>query len=147
MWSPASSAILVQWRTQLMACPSLLAITEPQYHYPTFDFQKDPLPAVLLGETNHRRVRYAEGANGLIGFTLLAKFHFKVEGTQTAADMETLARTVTKELWDQFYGLAWKDIDTNLSSDPTPAMRADGEQTGVVYRSFLLTANVGLDRS
>jgi hypothetical protein len=150
MWASDASAILVKWRAQLVACPSLsdIGMVEANFHYPNVDLEKSTYPLSLLGETPHRRFRYAEGARGLIAVTLLAKLYLKLEdaSTDTASTIETLGRNVVADLWDQPYGLAWKDIETGLASEPTAAQRANGENTGVVFRSILITANVGLDR-
>lgn len=149
MWSPDATAILLQWRTQLLACPTVVTagILSPNIHYPNFDFEQDDIPAILVGEKNHRRFRYAEGAAGLISFDTIAKIYLPVGGGKDGGTIEKMARDIVLDLWNQFYGFAWRDIDTNLSSEPTPAQRADGSNiANMSYRAILITANIGLDR-
>jgi hypothetical protein len=49
VWSTDASAILLQWRTQLLACPTVTTLGIPQdnLHYPNFDITKEPLPAAV----------------------------------------------------------------------------------------------------
>lgn len=149
MWSPDASAILIKWKAQLLVCQAIidLGILDANVHYPNFDFEQDTLPCLLVGETNHRRFRYAEGAAGLINFDCLAKLYLKVGSGQDAGTIETIGRDINLQLWNQFYGMAWRDIDVKLSSEPTAAQRADGDKIpNMSYRAILITANIGLDR-
>src|SRR6185369_1458517 len=101
MWSPDASAILLNWRTQLLACSTLSSanFVQNSFHYPNFYFEKDGLPAILVGEKNHRRTRYAEGAAGLISFDVIAKIYLPTGSDEDAGTIETMARDVVLDLW------------------------------------------------
>jgi len=150
VWANAS-AIMVQWRAQILACPSVIAIgvTSSNIHYPQLDLGGgDALPAVKLVDPAHSRTRHAEGAVGLAQLSLSAHFYVGLTTAVDAGFLETFARDVVQELWEQYYGFAWRDISTALASDPTPGQRAAGEEIPeVLFRGVSILADVGLDRS
>ena len=147
------SAVITQWRTQLLACSavSALPVVEADFHYPFFaggGLVPDTLPAVLLQEPEHTRHRYAEGALPLIGGTLKAGFYLDEATATDAGFLETFARNVIEQLGSQYDGgLAFKNYATTLSSEPKPAARAAGaNDSRNLYRSVILTVQYGLDR-
>lgn len=135
---------VLQFRTQLLLCPSLVAYLEAVYHYPSADPERDPMPYVLLQEPKQTRNRYAEGAVPLISGTLVAAIF---DTTLDTGAFEKLGRQVNFELCTQYFGLAIQSVEAGLASNPTPGAKAeseneDGEQMS--YRAFLITVNYGL---
>jgi hypothetical protein len=153
-WSNPST-VITKFRDQLLACTSLgatgLNTTTANYHYPKCAFQGDSpnaLPAIRLAETEQNRERYCEGAVGLVGGTLVATFYLDATSTVDVGYTETLARTIVKELFSQFTGIAFRKMDVALSSDLTPGQRAADEDTPYsAYYSITLTVQYGLSRN
>lgn len=152
-WSNPS-AVLTQWRAQLVASTTVAALPllSAGFHYPEFTtsgITPDTLPVALLQESEEGRERYAEGAIPLISGTLKATFYFAEAMAATAGFMETFARDVIKDLALQSAsgGLAFKSFSTSLSSEPKPTARAAGVDTPAsMYRAVTITANYGLSR-
>jgi len=148
-----ASAVLTQYRAQLLACPTVDALfDEANFHYPYFQGGSsetpDSLPACLLQEIPQRRVRYAEGAIPLISGTLKACFYFLVTDAVNAGFCETFARDVILELGQQLNGgLAFSDYEVTLSSDPRPGARAAGDTAQQnTFRAVTITVQYGLSR-
>jgi hypothetical protein len=152
-WSNPS-AVITQWRDQLLLCPSVAAVPigSPDVHYPTFaggdSESPDSLPCALLQEAPQSRTRYAEGAIPLISGMLKANFYFPLTLATSAGFCETFARQVILELGQQYNaGLAFSDFETILSSDPRPGARASGEDSPTnTYRAVTITVRYGLSR-
>jgi hypothetical protein len=152
-WSNPS-AVITQWRDQLLLCPVVIAvpIVQADVHYPAFaggdaEFP-DSLPCILVQEAPQSRVRYAEGAIPLISGNLRANFYFPLSIAVSAGFCETFARQVLLELGQQFNsGLAFSDFETILSSDPRPGARASGEDSSTnTYRAVTISVRYGLSR-
>lgn len=97
----------------------------------------DGLPAALLAEETHRQVRYAAGAGGLPGGTLICTI-FK--SGYTAGQMEDLGRDIAADLMSQQTGLPITSVNVGLCSDPIGAQRAELD-----YRTITLTIEWGLN--
>lgn len=137
--------IVTRFRTHLLACASFTGagFNASGTHYPAFDIQTETLPACVLYLTPLRRTRFAEGVLPLVSGTLTAKFYFP--STSTVGTLETFAHNITTELGNQFYGLAWRDFETQLASDLNPGQRADGENNANSdHRVVSITAEFGL---
>lgn len=144
------SGVLIQFRTQLLACATISAVpmVVGDFHYPEFaaaGITPDTLPACLLQEGRGTRERYAEGAVGLIGGTLKASFYFKEAIAVNAGYMETFSRDLIKDLSSQYYGLPFRDWEVTLSSEPKPAARGAGiNNSNDLYRAVTITVQYGL---
>lgn len=148
-WSINASPILVQWRTQLLACSTLSAFTLGQYHTPELDFEVEVMPAALLQEISLRRDRYAEGAIPLVSFTLIADFYLPPLVAADDCAAEAFARNVINDLGSQYDGFMVKSFSTELCGTLTPGQRAIALEPGNSNQSFRvarITAEVGLSR-
>jgi len=149
-----ASAVITQWRDQLLLCPAVIAapFVSADVNYPTFaggDAKTpDSLPAIILQEAPQTRTRYAEGAIPLIAGNLKAVFFFPMSVAVNAGFCETFARQVILELGAQYNsGLAFSDYETSLASDPRPGARAAGESSSTnTYRAVAITVRYGLSR-
>jgi len=145
------SAVIIKWREQLLACAVVDDLyDEEDFHYPQFapsGETPDDILAVLLQESAHNRERIGEGMLPLVGGTLKAQFYLPEDVANDAGYMETFSRTVIAQLGAQYSGIAFREFDVALSSEPKPAARASGANTtSNLYRTVTITAMYGLSR-
>jgi hypothetical protein len=153
---------VLQWRTQLLASPTLQGspwnMVTGSFHYPTLNpTQANPLvpapdqmPCMVLSEEEQERLRYAEGTIGLISGTLIATLYVAStqEGGADAGTLETLLRQVMIDLELQYYGFNFLRMRTKLASNPSPAMQAAGQDTlQANYTTASLIVQYGLTRT
>ena len=151
MWDSPPDIVL-QFREQLKLCPTIITLgaLDSRFNYPNSDLSPDAVfPQYMLAEPDNQRDRYAEGAVGLVSGALVCTLYLSAAQAATAGAAEKLARTIVKELWGQFYGIAWKSTQVGLASDPLPAQRAPGsdeDDPQTSLRTITITVYYGLSR-
>ena len=120
-------AIVTQLSTQLAACASWPGASAANHWYPKVAWASATLPLAVLEEESNTSNPYAAGANGLLGGTLRITIHTAT--TSDAGTVESLARTLLKELLAQDPGIVFRSGDTGLCSDPTAAEGATDTAT------------------
>lgn len=127
-WSNPS-AMLVQWRTQLLASSTVVGLgaVTGSFHYPAaslgdVDGQTvDARPAIVLAETSTTRNRYAVGAQPIMSGTLRATFYLDVDDVGA---IETAARSIVDDLSLQQPGIPFSSFRVSLGSNPQQGERA-----------------------
>ncbi len=149
MWSTPPAAI-DSLRTMLLASSSATSagLTSGHFHYPSADFvgensgaTPDSLPGAVLFQETMRREVYAAGAAGLAGGTLRVEIYM----SGSPGTVETAGQAILADLLANDTGLAIRDGECSVASDPMPGQRA-ANSTGIVtsYRCIVLTLNYGL---
>jgi hypothetical protein len=127
------TAFITQLDTQFRACASWTGTT--QTWYPTAP-DGSTLPFAVYDATSSR-TQYAEGAIGLPS----TQFNIQITAVLTVGQMETLGENIVKELFSQFTGLPFRDINYSLSSDLGAAEVAGGETS----RTIVISGSAGIN--
>lgn len=119
----------------LALCPSWTGGSAAIW-YPDADPATSGTLAVIAPE-DERRTRYAEGALPIPSGTLLIILH----GDDSIGAIETLARTLQKELLTLTTGLLLRSAQVGRCAEPGPARVAGGESREVIA----ITVEYGLN--
>jgi hypothetical protein len=115
-------AIITTLSTQLVACAAWTGGSGAVW-YPEAPGTTSTTHAVLV-PMSMQRTRYAEGANGILGGSLVILLY--VVGTDTLGDAETLAGTLVDQLMAQHSGIPFRSASYELAGDPGAAKTVGG---------------------
>lgn len=162
VWDTNAGVMVAQLRTELVACASWTVAVgagneSARVHFPvsnpagTISGVPDPLPHILIVQTDAAFQRYAEGGGGLPRGTLEIDLYLPATangGTvYTAAQAETLADALIRDLMSQPAGIPFLgELSRSLASDPTPGeYAADAAATPSAYRTVRIRIPYGLN--
>lgn len=131
-------AIVTQLSTQLAACASWPGGATTNHWYPKVDWSSATLPLAVLEESERSWSSYAAGAGGLASGVLRVTVHYATSSDD--GTVETLGRTLLKELLAQDPGILFRQSDCGLSGTYTTAEIA--RNTGTI--AIQLTLAYGL---
>lgn len=154
VWSDPPAEVIAL-RDMLKACPGAAAHglnSDSRYHYPQASVgtddatTPDTMPLVLIADTDSEISAVGEiGAGGLVTGTLSATIHADL----SIGVLETLARTLRRELLNLSTGLANMRVSCGLCSDISNAHRAadadGGNHANASARTITITCTYGLE--
>lgn len=149
-WPATPSPLLLQLRTQLVACASLAAVgfVAGKWHYPTANPAAvrgagDALPLGVVEKLTQRRIPWLDGAGGLLAGEAVITLYVPSATFDTNAT-EQLAADMCKQLNEQDSGLLWQGLDLEDATNPSGAQLAsNGGGATTAYRSITINLRFG----